>query len=108
MTGVPPHATSPSVALATFAATLRFEQIPAPVVRRAEELLLDWVGSALAGRNARPVQSIARFAATMGPALERGRGTSEVLISRAATTPMWAGCSRARCRRSRGPSRKRA
>jgi len=90
MTGVPPEADSPSVALATFAATLRFEQIPAPVVRRAEELLLDWVGSALAGRNARAVQSIARFATTMGPALARGRGTSEVLISRAATTPMFA------------------
>jgi 2-methylcitrate dehydratase PrpD len=90
MTGVPPGADSASVALATFAATLRFEQIPAPVVRRAEELLLDWVGSALAGRNARAVQSIARFATTMGPALARGSGTSEVLISRAATTPMFA------------------
>ena len=90
MTGVSPEAASPSVALATFAATLRFEQIPVPVVRRAEELLLDWVGSALAGRNARAVQSIARFAATMGPALGRGKGTSEVLISRASTTPMFA------------------
>ena len=90
MTGVPPGADSASVALATFAATLRFEQIPAPVVRRAEELLLDWVGSALAGRNARAVQSIARFVASMGPVLARGRGTSEVLISRAATTPMFA------------------
>jgi len=90
MTAVSPVADSPSVALATFAATLRFEQIPAPVVRRAEELLLDWVGSALAGRNARAVQSIARFAASMGPALGRGSGTSEVLISRAATTPMFA------------------
>jgi 2-methylcitrate dehydratase PrpD len=90
MMGEPPEADSPSVALATFAATLRFEQIPAPVVRRAEELLLDWVGSALAGRNARAVQSIARFATTMGPTLARGRGTSEVLISRAATTPMFA------------------
>lgn len=90
MTGVPADADSPSVTLATFAATLRFEQIPAPVVRRAEELLLDWVGSALAGRNARAVQSIARFAASMAPALVRGSGTSEVLISRAATTPMFA------------------
>ena len=30
---------------------------PAPVVRRAEDLLLDWLGSALAGKGARPVET---------------------------------------------------
>ena len=42
--------------LAHFAATLRFDDIPAPVLRRTEDLLLDWFGSALAGKGARPVE----------------------------------------------------
>ena len=44
----------PSRSLAHFAATLRFDDIPAPVLRRAEDLFLDWFGSALAGKGARP------------------------------------------------------
>ena len=35
----------PTAALAQFAATLRVEDIPAPVLRRAEDLFLDWFGS---------------------------------------------------------------
>jgi len=68
----------PSQTLARFAATLRFEDIPAAVVRRAEDLFLDWFGSALAGKGARPVETIAQFAKEQGPA----DGPSEVLISR--------------------------
>ena len=45
----------PSQTLATFAAELSFAQIPEPVIRRAEDLMLDWLGSALAGKVARPV-----------------------------------------------------
>ena len=41
---------SGSAGLAAFAAELRPEQVPEPVWRRAEELLLDWFGSALAAR----------------------------------------------------------
>ncbi len=77
---------SPSATLAAFAAGLRFEHIPAPVLRRCEDLLLDWLGSTLAGRGARAVQSIARFAQAMGPA----DGRSEILISRARSTPLFA------------------
>ena len=44
--------------LAEFAATLRFESIPAPVARRAEDLFLDWFGSALAGKGVSPVESL--------------------------------------------------
>ncbi len=51
---------SPGVALARFAATLRFEAIPAAVIARTQDLLLDWIGSTLAGKGARPVESIAR------------------------------------------------
>ena len=76
----------PSKSLAAFAANLRFEDIPAPVVRRAEDLLLDWFGSTLAGKGARPVETIKRFARLMGPA----DGSAEVLISRRRTTPLFA------------------
>src|SRR3569833_4746118 len=68
----------PSSTLAAFAATLRFEDIPEPVLRRAEDLLLDWFGSALAGKIGRPVQIIEAFAQKMGPAA----GPCEVLLSR--------------------------
>ena len=78
-----PH---PSAALARFASGLTFDQIPAPVLRRAEDLLLDWFGSALAGKGARPVEALARIARTMGP----GAGLSQVLISRDTTSPMFA------------------
>ena len=40
----------PSKVLATFAAELRFDAIPAPVLRRTEDLMLDWLGSVLAVR----------------------------------------------------------
>lgn len=76
----------PSQALATFAAGLQFDHIPLDVRMRAEDLFLDWIGSALAGRSARAVQVIEKFARTMGPET----GASEVLISRRATSPMFA------------------
>src|SRR3984893_12629313 len=76
----------PRKILANFAATLRFDDIPAPVRRGAEDLFLDWFGSPLAGKGARPVETIERFAVTMGPAA----GESEVLISRRRTSPLFA------------------
>ena len=76
----------PSKDLARFAANLRFDDIPDPVLRRAEDLLLDWFGSALAGKGARPVEIIERFAQSMGPSA----GPSEVLISRRGTSPLFA------------------
>jgi 2-methylcitrate dehydratase PrpD len=76
----------PGATLARFAAQLQFEDIPDAVLRRAEDLLLDWFGSALAGKAGRPVQIIERFARQMGPA----EGPSEILISRTGTTPLFA------------------
>jgi 2-methylcitrate dehydratase PrpD len=76
----------PSKALAAFAATLQFDSIPDAVMRRAEDLMLDWFGSALAGKTGRPVQTIASFARQMGPA----DGPSEILISRTRSTPLFA------------------
>jgi len=75
-----------SAELAAFAANLRYEDIPAPVLRRAEDLLLDCLASILAGASARAVQAIDRYAAAMGPA----DGPSEVLITRRRTTPLFA------------------
>ncbi|RZL97602.1 MAG: MmgE/PrpD family protein, partial [Variovorax sp.] len=72
--------------LARFAAELRFEDLPTAVVRRAEDLLVDWFGSAVAGHGARPVETIAAFAHAMGPA----DGASEVLIGRGRSSPYFA------------------
>ncbi|MBE7417132.1 MAG: MmgE/PrpD family protein [Ideonella sp.] len=77
-------AASPGEQLAHFAAGLRYDAVPAPVLRRTEDLLLDWIGSALAGKGARPVESIARFWLAQGPA----DGPSEVLIHRRGTSPL--------------------
>ncbi|MDR3452006.1 MAG: MmgE/PrpD family protein [Rhodoferax sp.] len=77
---------SPTAQLAAFAAGLRFDAIPSPVIRKTEDLLVDWFGSALAGKGSRPVETIARFAASMGPA----DGASEVLINRSRTSAYFA------------------
>ncbi|MCC6244085.1 MAG: MmgE/PrpD family protein [Gemmatimonadaceae bacterium] len=76
--------TDSTQALAHFAATLSFETIPTSVVRRTEDLFLDWFASALAGKDSRPVESIARFAESMGPV----DGPSEILIHRRGSSPL--------------------
>ena len=72
--------------LASFLARLRYEDVPDEAVERTKELFLDWFGSALAGRNERPVRILDGFASEMGPS----EGPSEVLISRRRTTPLFA------------------
>ena len=81
----------PTAALAHFAATLRFDDIPAPVLRRAEDLFLDWLASALAGKGARPVESITRFMQSMGPT----NGPSQILINRQSSSPLVAAVANA-------------
>jgi 2-methylcitrate dehydratase PrpD len=78
--------THPGADLARFAAELRFDDIPEAVVRRAEDLMLDWLASALAGAKARQVLAVERFARAMGPAL----GDAQVLISRRLSSPYFA------------------
>ena len=73
---------SPSAELATFACGLRYADIPMPVIRKTEDLLVDWFGSAVAGHGARPVESITRFALAMGPPT----GLSEVIVRRASSS----------------------
>jgi len=77
---------SATARLAAFAAGLRFEDIPEPVVRRTEDLLADWLGSAVAGQGARPVMAIAAYADAMGPR----EGSSEVIIGHRSSTPHFA------------------
>ena len=72
--------------LAAFAAELRFDDIPAPVLRRTEDLMLDWLASVLAGAKARQVLAVERFAQAMGPK----DGPSQVLIARRTTSPYFA------------------
>ncbi len=80
--------------LATFAAHLRFDAIPESVVRKTEDLLVDWFGSAVAGQGSRPVESITRFALAMGPQAAPGcdipaAGPSEVIINRVGPARIW-------------------
>lgn len=77
--------------LATFAAQLHWDDVPEPVQRKAEDLWVDWFGSVLAGQNARPVHSIARFALSQGPA----SGPCEVIGQSATTSPMMAALANA-------------
>ena len=82
---------TPTAQLATFAASLTFDAIPAAVVRKTEDLLVDWFGSAIAGKGARPVETITRFAARMGPTT----GAAEVLINRTQSSAYFAAMANA-------------
>jgi len=83
--------TPSTAALAEFAATLTFDAIPAPVIRRTEDLLLDWFGSALAGKGARAVEILTAFIESMGPI----EGPSEILIHRRGSSPLLAAMANA-------------
>ncbi len=76
----------PSAELAAFAAGLAYEDIPAAVLRRTEDLMLDTLASVLAGSSARAVQSIAHFADAMGPS----SGPAENIVTRKTTSPLFA------------------
>jgi 2-methylcitrate dehydratase PrpD len=73
-------------ALAEFVATLRYDDIPSAVIEGAKDLFVDWMGSALAGKGARPVVALERFAAEMGPE----KGPSEIVPSGGSTSPSFA------------------
>lgn len=81
----------PSARLAEFAAELKYEDIPSPVLRRAEDLMLDCLASVLAGSSARPVLSVARFADAMGPT----SGPSENMVTRRSSSPLFAAMANA-------------
>jgi 2-methylcitrate dehydratase PrpD len=80
------HTTGTTRELASFLAGVRFEQLPTAAMRRAEELFLDWVAAALAGRGAHPAVALERFAERMGPS----DGPSELLTIRRRSSPLFA------------------
>ncbi len=87
-----PH---PSKELASFAANLKANDIPHEVMNRAEDLLVDWFGSAVAGKNSRPVETITQFALNMGGFGQAHAGPSEILIARASSSPFLAAMANA-------------
>src|SRR5690349_14857864 len=76
----------PTRALCECLAAMRYQDLPEPVVARTEDLFLDWLASALAGRAANPVKVLEQFAQTMGPP----NGRSELLTSRRRSSSFFA------------------
>ena len=60
-------------------------------MRRGEDLLVDWFGSAVAGKGAAPVEILTRFVEQMGPI----SGPSEILVHRSSSSPYLAAMSNA-------------
>ena len=84
-----------SLELASFAANLKVSDIPNDVMSRAEDLLVDWFGSAIAGKGSRPVETITQFAQNMGGFDSKHAGPSEILISRKSSSPFLAAMANA-------------
>ena len=81
--------------LASFAANLKATDIPNEVMNRAEDLLVDWFGSAIAGKGSRPVELITQFAQNMGGFDAVHAGPSEILVSRKTSSPFLAAMANA-------------
>src|SRR6266852_1264051 len=79
-----PLSSHPTRQLSEFLAAFTLADIPAEAIEKTKELFLDWVGSALAGKDSGPVRALETFAKQMGPL----SGPSEVLSSRR-TTSAW-------------------
>ena len=90
-TSVSAAATTPARTLAEFAADLKFENIPAPVLHRAKLLILDALGCGLAS-NAYDFADVA----VAGAAALGGEGTccviGRVSACRCATRPLPTAC----------------
>lgn len=72
--------------LAEFLSGLCFEDLPANVVARTEDLFLDWLGSALASQGQHPIPLFEAYARRMGPA----QGTSRILVGECSSSPYFA------------------
>ncbi len=82
---------NPTATLAQFASQLQHSQVPDLVLRRCEDLFVDWTASALAGYNARAVCAIREVALAQGP----GSGPSEVLGGIETSSPFCAAMANA-------------
>ncbi|SDL04956.1 2-methylcitrate dehydratase PrpD [Modicisalibacter muralis] len=81
---------NPTRTLADFLAGLRYADLPVPVVDRTEELFLDWLGSALAGKDYHPIPLFERYARRMGPGVGSGNAGSQILTTRELSSPYFA------------------
>jgi 2-methylcitrate dehydratase PrpD len=81
--------------LASFAANLKAADIPDEVMSRAEDLLVDWFGSAIAGKGSRAVELITQFTQNMGGFDGNHAGPSEILVSRKTSSPFLAAMANA-------------
>ncbi|MNE07209.1 MmgE/PrpD family protein [compost metagenome] len=72
--------------LAAFLARLDYNELPAEVLARTEDLFLDWLGSALASQGSHPIPLFERYAAKMGPAT----GPSIILVNGRRSSPYFA------------------
>ncbi len=84
-----------SKALATFASELKIGDIPDEVIARTEDLLVDWFGSAIAGKGSRPVETITQFAQSMGGFNATHPGPAVILINRTNSSPFLAALANA-------------
>jgi 2-methylcitrate dehydratase PrpD len=78
--------TSPTRALCEFVADLGLSDVPRPVLESTKELFADWLGSALAGKQSRPVLALSAVVGRMGPP----SGPSEILADRSSSSPLFA------------------
>lgn len=81
--------------LATFASELKIADVPDDVINRAEDLLVDWFGSAIAGKGSGPVEAITQFAQGMGGFDLTHLGPAEILITRKSSSPFLAAMANA-------------
>ena len=87
--------THPSQELANFASQLSIGDVPKEVIDRSEDLLVDWFGSAIAGKGSRPVEIMTKFAQSMGGFNAANPGTAEILITRTSSSPFLAALANA-------------
>ncbi|NUA26763.1 MmgE/PrpD family protein [Cupriavidus basilensis] len=78
--------TYPTRQLCEFLARFTLADVPADVVERTKDLFLDWMASAIAGKDAPAVRKLQEFVAAMGPQ----QGPAEVLVDRRRTSPYFA------------------
>ncbi|WP_020683844.1 MmgE/PrpD family protein [Marinobacterium rhizophilum] len=75
-----------SLKLALFLEVLNYEQLPNHVIERTEELFLDWLGSALASKEAHPIPLFERYADYMGPL----SGPASILVNQKSSSAYFA------------------
>jgi 2-methylcitrate dehydratase PrpD len=76
----------PTAELSRFVAGLALPDVPARVVEFTKGLLIDWLGSAYAGKRSHQAEAIEAFARAMGPS----DGPSTIIPSRRGTSPYFA------------------